>query len=736
MADAPTSDPTYKRTQEELLAAEAKYFEGDPRPRWGLALSGGGIRSASFALGVLQRLVAGQVLKSIRYLSTVSGGGYIGSSLTWFLHDGLPDGSPAGTEPKNFPFSEGGTTGPARPVVGFIRDHCSYLVPGRGLGGFSLFGVVVRGIFVSFFVYLAMTIAIMEVLTWAGAFRPLGGGSAFVLGPVRIPQPGPLTLNVLLLAAVAVVLLLLVASLWFSIRTQAYSSESPDRYRSLIRGQRLIGRAWKAVAILLVVGLIPVVSELIQSRVTSVATGSAMTGLGALTGLYEFWKQMAPGSGTRPWLSKLRIVVGGAALVFGFLLLGYALSGLAPLFVPALLASVIFGLIVNLNYVGFHRMYRNRLMEAFMPNSRNVRDNRWGAATEADRQRLEDVCADRDKGPYHLINTNLVLVASEDRKYEGRGGDSFILSPLFCGSEATGWRQTDHYMSSLLYLAGKRRLKARGLTLPTAMAISGAAVNPNTGGAGTGPTRNPLVSFLMTVLNLRLGYWASNPDRLPRYSIPNFISPGLRSLFGYGFDERRRTIELTDGGHFENLGLYELIRRGLDLIIVCDAGQDKDFQFTDLANALERVRVDHGVEVVFMDEEYSVNGLIPGSGRPELDLRLAKRGYAIGQIIYPQPDEDSTEPPPTGVLVYIKTTLSEGLTADIYGYRKTHKDFPDQTTADQFFDEAQFEAYRQLGFETTGQLLRDNEGMSKPWIPILAALSLASGHLGAGQPGG
>jgi hypothetical protein len=66
----------------------------------GLAISGGGIRSASFGLGVMQSLVANNQLSKMDYMSTVSGGGYLGSALTWALKQG---GKNAGTSPDNFP---------------------------------------------------------------------------------------------------------------------------------------------------------------------------------------------------------------------------------------------------------------------------------------------------------------------------------------------------------------------------------------------------------------------------------------------------------------------------------------------------------------------------------------------------------------------------------------------------------------------------------------------------------
>jgi hypothetical protein len=217
--------------------------------------------------------------------------------------------------------------------------------------------------------------------------------------------------------------------------------------------------------------------------------------------------------------------------------------------------------------------------------------------------------------------------------------------------------------------------------------------------------RHRMVSMLLSLLNLRLGYWMANPISTKR-RIPNFISPGLRAgFFGRGLREDADLLELTDGGHFENLGVYELIRRELPFIIVSDAGADPGFQFSDLANLVERVRVDFGAKIDFSGE-YNLDGLLPGSGpeRPEAQgrhYRLAARAFAVGTIRYRR------DPPgkPSGVVVYFKTTMTPDLPADILGYKAANPQFPDQGTSDQFFDEAQFEAYRELGYHAGWQWL-------------------------------
>ena len=119
--------------------------------------------------------------------------------------------------------------------------------------------------------------------------------------------------------------------------------------------------------------------------------------------------------------------------------------------------SLVTGWFVNLNYISIHRYYRDRLMEAFMPHP--MTDGTTAAAENADKAKLSDMCSEH--APYHLVNTNVVLVDSDDARWRIRGGDAFLLSPEYCGSSATGWIETDGYM------------ERDPLTLATAVAVSG-----------------------------------------------------------------------------------------------------------------------------------------------------------------------------------------------------------------------------------------------------------------------
>jgi hypothetical protein len=151
-------------------------------------------------------------------------------------------------------------------------------------------------------------------------------------------------------------------------------------------------------------------------------------------------------------------------------------------------------------------------------------------------------------------------------------------------------------------------------------------------------------------------------------------------------------VYLSDGGHFENLGLYELVRRRCRYIIACDAGQDGALTFEDLGNAIEKCRADFGVDI-----EMQVKQI-------RLDAATGHSGWhcAVGTIRYDQADAAETP----GTLLYIKSTLTGDEPADVLRYAALHAEFPHESTGDQFFDESQFESYRALGYHVTCTVLQ------------------------------
>ncbi|MBI5741584.1 MAG: hypothetical protein HZA16_12830 [Nitrospirae bacterium] len=665
----------------------------------GIAISGGGIRSAAFSLGVLQALVKRDVLKWIDYLSTVSGGGYTGSSLTWFLHDKWEhNGAPVryGVDKDNFPFGQSRvgarTDGIINSVLDFIRQHGNYMDPGKCLNAFSLIAVILRSIILGLMVYFPLIFAVIFALVKGKAFEnvsaPAGAEWLAWMSAMNLP----------VLCAVLLFAIFVVFSLGYSVMTRLYKCLGKDKERATgifdkpymlrMAFQCLAGVILAFCVGLLLIGGLP----LVKAKIAAWAAGGS-TALGALGAVVKFiidQKQKEKGEGV---LGKLLVWGASFLLIYGLLLLAYVFADAAECWlwpVSTVILSLTTGLLVNLNYVSLHRVYRDRLMETFLPDIANVRSGQWGPATGANAGKLKDMCGPGSAGPYHIINTNIVLIDSLNAKFRGRGGDNFILSSLFCGSDATGWFSTAEFSKG-------------EMTIASAMAVSGAAVNPHTGVAGAGPTRNRLLSFLMTMMNLRLGYWASNPAKSKKTRTPNYFCPGLNGLLGTGFKEDGRFIELSDGGHFDNTGLYELIRRKVKVIIMVDGSADLNCTFADLGNMIGRARVDFGTDIRF---EEDLHKLLPGTAGGDAfneKLNLSARGYAVGSVEYP----DGTE----GKIYYINTVLTPGLPVDIYSFKSANKTFPDQSTTDQFFDETQFEAYRELGYRLALNMVDESKSL-------------------------
>jgi hypothetical protein len=260
-----------------------------------------------------------------------------------------------------------------------------------------------------------------------------------------------------------------------------------------------------------------------------------------------------------------------------------------------------------------------------------------------------------------------------------------------------GWIATKHFGDGTMSLA-------------TAVAASGAAVNPHAACAGKGATRTPLVSFMLAFFGVRLGYWVPNPSRARRCSLarwflwPNLLFPGIRQgILGSGLHERARFLELTDGGHFDNTGIYELVRRACGTIVLSLASADPAHSMADLANAIERIRVDFGVYIYFAD---MLDGLHPKEADSttsalERSLSISDTGYSIGTIEYPGKT--------LGKLIVLKSSIIKHLPIDTIVYAAQHNLYPNEPTANQFFTEEQFEAYRESGYHITKRMLNDKK---------------------------
>src|SRR5262245_16162151 len=303
--------------------------------------------------------------------------------------------------------------------------------------------------------------------------------------------------------------------------------------------------------------------------------------------------------------------------------------------------------------------------------------------------------------PLHVVNMALNLVKGAELAWQDRKAQSFTVSPLHAGSLfEVGYRKSKNYSIG--------RKQSAAISLGTSLAISGAAASPN-----MGYHSSPVVTFLLTLFNVRLGWWLGNPGRAGKSTHlkpgPKF-APWLLIAETLGrTDNNHPHIYLSDGGHFENLGLYEMVLRRCHLIVVSDGSQDNDFDFESLGNAMSKIRTDLGIGITFNS--------IPISPREEKIPTFVKdyvedngkKYCAIGHIHYSDVDKNGKD----GLLLYIKPTLYGVEPADVQNYARANAAFPHESTGDQMFSETQFESYRALGFHEVSRIAPKGTSESK-----------------------
>jgi len=402
-----------------------------------------------------------------------------------------------------------------------------------------------------------------------------------------------------------------------------------------------------------------------------------------------------------------RFVVHGATSQLDNTVRPYKLLGFLALI--SALISALLSWRITVNEFSLHLFYRNRLVRTFLGASnmdarRSISNRRpdpfTGFALDDDHY-LGSLRQGRYDGPYPMWCTALNLTAGEDLAWQTRKAASFIYSPMFCG-----W---DYMPTSLSHIKGNAYREVAACTddgrsngvgyggpggaplIGTAMAASGAAISPN-----WGFHTKPAIAALLALFNIRIGWWTGNPLDQKGYLK---YTPGVRyflnELLGMT-NENSQYVYLSDGGHFENLGLYELIRRRVKFIIASDADADPTYEFGDLANAIEKCKVDFGVQIEM--GEYTTIA-------PTEATKLSATHFAIGQIHYlPQTAGEVAEGTSPGVLLYIKSSLTGDEPAQVLGQHVPGSDFPHDTTLDQFFNETKFETYRALG-EHMGNVL-------------------------------
>ena len=780
-----------------------------PLDRVGLAFSGGGIRSATFNLGVLKALQDLNVLKHVDYLSTVSGGGYIGAWwIAWRARGGtgFPD-APMDNATK----AKAENREPEE--VRHLREFSNFLSPRIGFFQTEMWNAVmavVSAILPALLV--ASTIIALAILTW------LGFTSLIVADGLKIAVPAPgwaapildkfpfaeLTYLKGWLAPVALLLLLVVVHVvgerqWRRFgKAEPLSWSKPEdaAFRSvllIIVSIGIIGgwtwlshwqwvnvrpavtkSLWKwaagilpaedcafspylfaAPVLLIGIALILLVPRLLLMRFAQVVKSSRFVsatdrglsrllatalifGAFALLWLVGCWLNSTqwgtkiPTGGAlisggafallRNWIGRMGPVKkGGITDILKPLvpqILAYIAIALWTICIAALLAGWIergiFGIPGNLNtplfllvagivivlfaifcfdpaQVSMHSFYRNRLCRAYLGasnldaagSSENNRQTDVRLRDDIELRKLSPKGAER---PIHLVCCAANDLAGDHLANLSRGARSAVLSK-FGFSIGNYWHAWED--------------KAETLGLASAITASAAAFNSNMGSLSM--TLGAGVTFLCTALNLRLGLWLGHPLS-DNVGVPKW-TPGLlffKEMIGATNSGLRppppdsprqpvaEYVHLSDGGHFENLALYELIRRHCRYIVVSDCGADPQVAFDDFGNAVRRIREDFGVEI-----EIDLSPLKPDG------TKISKQHAAVGIISYNREDQKDT-----GILIYLKPTLTGDEPCDITQYRTRNETFPHESTGDQFYDEAQWESYRRLGEHAARSALR------------------------------
>ncbi len=728
----------------------------------GLALSGGGIRSASFCLGALQALDKAGVLKKIDYLSTVSGGGYIGTSLSAAMSRSKGD----------FPFTSSLTQDEPYGVQ-HIRNHSNYLFPQGIINIFFNVAIYLRGLLANALLILPWLLVLAAITIF---FKPDSESLHISLTGTTLPEAFNADhFGLSLIVLYLFVLLLLVWALWRSLEISGWAAE--------------IGSPWTLVSALVLIVLIVIAFCELQPLVLDGIFRSA-NGQGGILASFATWLQglaalLAPFSAAvaffsrhigrllrqgneRPNLGalasraagKAAVYIAGAAIPFllwmAYLYLCFAgIKDLDPDYVnrsgsyyhaPFWLSDIsqrwfgyktpigwfylvtgielfLLSLFLAPNANSLHRLYRDRLSKAFLFDpTTTIEARRPGPGSKLQSAPLSDPAAferlkygnfelaplDRFKlseiscvdTPFHLINTALNIQGSKYANRRGRNADFFLFSPKFIGSSATQYVRTEELEDAV-----------KELDLATAMAVSGAAASSNMGASSIKP-----LTPTLAILNVRLGYWAANPRQLVQDRKPSSIFASvfdqfyfLQELLGL-MRETSNTIYLTDGGHIENLGIYELLRRRCQLIIAIDAEADPEMSFRSLVALQRYARIDLGVLIdlpwaEIRDATRAASKEIAETGGLPPNAAAHGPHCAVGEIGYPQGRK--------GILIYVKSSITGDENDYIVDYKRRFPAYPHETTADQLFSEEQFEVYRALGFHAVTEVFsgRDQVGM-------------------------
>ena len=505
----------------QKLYGEKETKEELDNTRFGIALSGGGIRSATINLGMLKTLNKFGILQRADYLSTVSGGGYTGAYVQATLKQ-------EGDYKKLFHDDH----------ISYMRKRGEYLLPGSGWGKrWNMLIFTVGYIFSLMMSLLSPAIIIVLVAMSYTILTNLAKRAQLSVIHEWLPKDDFYWIAAVVLLGVFVVH-------FFANILSGFSLGISKKFNNIEAGLVSIILLWLAILFVSDLGAVDMES--------------------------------------------------------------YGMETYHYLALPFLL--IVLGFFTNPNNISFHRFYRNQLSEAFLHFTGPFRNIKIKDLFNAKSDKKADYLS-----PYPLINTclNLQAMDGSDPRFKGaKANDYFLLSPMYCGSKLAKYVSTP-----------KSFLDYQNMTLPAAITISAAAVNP-----GMGMYSNKLLSVLMTIFNARLGFWVSNPLQAHKRGLiwwPVYFFKELLSSMGTS----NQKLNISDGGHIENLAVYELLRRRCRLIIAVDAGADPTFSFTDLENLTIRARNELGLDLKFRDDQIPEECI-----RPKPSHGYSKRRFAVANI--------------------------------------------------------------------------------------------------------
>lgn len=718
----------------------------------GLALSGGGIRSATFCLGLIRALAKNKLLTKVDYLSTVSGGGYSGAMLGR-LYQSKGDGKAV----------ENGLANDDTILLAWLRNNGRYLIPAgfrdtslaltqifrsflAALFLITLLCVLVSGIAISvnallnkealllpagteawlwvlmvpfmFTLWMATTYWLTLYkgsarfqLSVAFCLTVLAGTAIWIIvchGPGRVEHRYPLSV-------MSIFALLNLVALYWSLRPRGVNI-SVFRQQLTLAMAMSLGIAALAVLLWFII--------LAADRAANLSAQLQMLGPPAAVAvvkiIWEFKpvKLLIKKALTKHWLVKVSLmqlanIVGLMSILFAVITVCAAEIYFLRCHISERLDVICYPFFLSLGIVWMFTFFsRSKTMLKFLNLS---------SLHNFYRARLERawVSVGNAGGEHPRFGENPLEV-----KFRGKldktekvtdpvaGDDTFLpdYAPHAC--EGPVHLMTCCINQTVDDRSGNYNADRKGIALTvSAFGVETGthppqpspglkettlsqwvAISGAAAATGMGSRTAPGLAFLLFLIGGRLGYWLPNlypPDK----DRPHTASapPLFAEMFARFPGRNGKHWFLSDGGHFENTAVYPLLKRRVKTIIVADCGADPDFQFGDLENLIRKARIDYSIDIVFSPIETT-----DFTSVAELKSSGESPALIKAKILYPQ---QGANPAMEGTLLIVKPHRLQGMGLDTASYAERHPDFPQQTTGDQFFDEEQWEAYHQLGLQ-------------------------------------